>query len=195
LKRIAVFCGSGKGHPGRPYYLEAARETGRTLAERGIGVVYGGGRIGLMGAVADSALEAGGEVIGVIPESIAALEVAHTGLSELHVVASMHERKALMASLADAVLALPGGYGTFEEFFEALTWAQLGLHRKPCGLLNVQGYYNHCLAQVDHAVNEGFILPVHRDLILHDTELNPLLDRLRDFIPPPLQRWLEPRES
>jgi uncharacterized protein (TIGR00730 family) len=195
LKRIAVFCGSGKGHPRRPHYLESARETGRTLAERGIGVVYGGGRIGLMGAVADSALEAGGEVIGVIPESIAALEVAHTGLTELHIVASMHERKALMASLADAFLALPGGYGTFEEFFEALTWAQLGLHRKPCGLLNVQGYYSHFLAQVNHAVNEEFVPPVHRDLILHDADLNPLLDRLLHYTPPPLHRWLEPTES
>ena len=195
MKRIAVFCGSGKGHSGRPHYLEAARDAGRTLAERGIVVVYGGGRTGLMGALADSALEAGGEVIGVIPESIAALEVAHTALTDLHIVSYMHERKALMASLADAFLALPGGYGTFEEFFEALTWAQLGLHRKPCGLLNVEGYYSHFLAQVNHAVNEEFIPPAHQDLILHGADLNPLLDRLRDYIPPPLHRWLEPGES
>jgi len=143
LRRLCVFTGSSAGV--RPEYREAARDLGRLLAQRGIGLVYGGARVGLMGAVADAALEAGGVVIGVIPQGLVAKEIAHTGLTELRVVASMHERKAMMADLADGFVALPGGWGTLEEFFEVLTWAQLGLHAKPCGLLNVGGYFDGLL--------------------------------------------------
>ncbi len=158
--RICVFCGSSPGD--RPAYVRAAEETGRTLTARGVGVVYGGGRVGLMGALADAALAAGGDVTGVIPQSLATREIAHPGLSRLHVVGSMHERKALMAAESDAFLALPGGFGTLEELFEAVTWQQLGFHDKPCGIVNVEGYFDALLRFCDDAAGHGFVRPADR---------------------------------
>lgn len=163
-KRICVFCGSSPG--AQPCYVAAATALAGHLAAHNIGMVYGGGNVGLMGALADAALEAGADIIGVIPQSLVEKELAHARLTELRVVGSMHQRKALMAELADAFIALPGGYGTFEEFCEVLTWTQLGLHRKPCGLLNVAGYYDPLLALFDHAVREGFVRPVHRRMVV-----------------------------
>ncbi|HEX2078157.1 MAG TPA: TIGR00730 family Rossman fold protein [Longimicrobium sp.] len=192
MKRLCVFCGSSPG--ARAEYAEAARATGLALAERGMGLVYGGGRVGLMGMVADTLLQAGGEVIGVIPESLMRREVGHHGLTELHVVGSMHQRKALMADLADGFVALPGGFGTFEEFCEVITWSQLGIHPKPCGLLNVAGYYAPLLAMFDHAVAERFIRPQHRELVLEDTDPGRLLGRMRDFTPPDTEKWIRPGE-
>jgi len=188
VKRVCVFCGSNFG--ARPAYREAAEKLGTWLAERGIGLVYGGARVGLMGAVADAALAAGGEVIGVIPHSLVALEVAHEGLGDLRVVDGMHERKARMAELADAFVALPGGLGTFEEFFEVLTWAQLGFHPKPCGLLNVGGFFDPLLALVEHAVAERFVRPEHRYLIVDAADPETLLDRLAAYEPPHAGKWI-----
>jgi len=181
LKRICVFCGSSVG--GRPRYAAAARELGCALAKRGLGIVFGGGKVGLMGVLADAALAAGGEAIGVIPEALVAREIAHNGLTKLHVVLSMHERKTLMADLADAFIALPGGYGTFEEFFEAVTWAQLGIHRKPCGLLNVDAYYDALLNLLDRAVSDSFIRGVNRSLVLDAPDVPTLLAKLETFRP------------
>ena len=179
LKRICVFCGSSVG--ARPSYAAAARDLGSTLADRGLGVVFGGGKVGLMGVLADAALAAGGEVIGVIPDVLVAREIGHDGLTRLHVVRSMHERKTLMADLADAFIALPGGHGTFEEFFEAVTWTQLGIHQKPCGLLNVESYYDPLLALRDRAVAEGFVREVNRSLVLDASDVPTLLDKLASF--------------
>ena len=181
LRRICVFCGSSVGS--RPAYVDAACELGRTLAERGLGVVFGGGKVGLMGVLADAALAAGGEAIGVIPEALVAREIAHNGLTELRVVHSMHERKTLMADLADGFIALPGGYGTFEEFFEAVTWTQLGIHSKPCGLLNVDGYYDALLALLDRAVSDGFIREANRALIVAASDVQTLLEKLETVRP------------
>lgn len=161
-----------------PLYAQAAGTVGRLLGERGIGLVYGGGQVGLMGAVADACLRAGGSVIGVIPQALAARELSHRGLTELRVVGSMHERKLMMADLADAFVALPGGFGTWDELFEALTWSQLGIHRKICGLLNVGGYYDSLLAMVERAVADGFIRDEHRPLLLADSDAVSLLERL-----------------
>jgi uncharacterized protein (TIGR00730 family) len=188
LKRVCVFCGSSDG--ARSSYREAAAMLGRVLAARRIGVVYGGGNIGLMGALADAALGAGGDVIGVIPEHLVNKELAHRGV-DLRIVHSMHERKALMADLADAFIALPGGYGTLEEFCEVLTWSQLGLHAKPCGLLNVDGYYDSLLGLFDHAVAEGFVRPQSRDLVVVDDQAAPLLDRLAVWQAPQVERWID----
>jgi uncharacterized protein (TIGR00730 family) len=163
LKSVAVFCGSSFG--ARPSYLDAARAMGTELAARGIGLVYGGGRVGLMGAVADAALDGGATVQGVIPDALSTNEVAHRGLTELHVVRSMHERKAMMANLADGFVAMPGGFGTLEEFFEVVTWAQLGFHRKPIGILDVDGFYAPLLAAMDAMVHEGFVRAEHRAFI------------------------------
>jgi uncharacterized protein (TIGR00730 family) len=163
LKRICVFCGSNTG--GHPAYGEAARQVARVLLERGMGLVYGGGNVGLMGIVADEVMAGGGEVIGVIPGFLKDLEVAHHGLTELRVVGSMHERKALMADLADGFVALPGGFGTFDELCEILTWTQLRIQVKPVGLLNVRGYFDHLLAQLDHSVSEGFLKAPHRGML------------------------------
>jgi uncharacterized protein (TIGR00730 family) len=174
----------------RESYATAARGLGQLLVERGIGLVYGGGKVGLMGALADAVLAGGGEVIGVIPEALMAREVGHTSLTELHVVATMHQRKALMADLSAAFIALPGGYGTYEEFFEVLTWSQLGFHPKPCGVLNVEGYFDPLLALVDHAVAEGFVPASHRALVVDDTDPGRLLDRFRDFHPPSTAKWI-----
>jgi uncharacterized protein (TIGR00730 family) len=188
LRRVCVFCGSSSGvHPG---YVEAARMVGGILATESIGLVYGGGRTGLMGEVADAALRAGGEVIGVIPEHLQAREVAHTGLSDLRVVGSMHERKAVMADLADGFIALPGGLGTLEEFFEIATWSQLGIHTKPLGLLNVRGYYDLVDAFLGHAVDEGFLGRENRALIAISNEPSVLLAALRSFRPAHAEKWL-----
>ncbi len=189
IGRICVFCGSRPG--GRPEYVETARRLGELLAARGIGLVYGGGHVGLMGTVADGVLGAGGEVIGVIPDNLVQREISHHGLSELHVVGSMHERKALMATLADAFIALPGGFGTFEELFEIVTWAQLGLHRKAVGILNVSGFYDGLLALVDHAIREGFIPEDNRALLLESDRTSALLDLVIGYEPPPpVEKWL-----
>jgi hypothetical protein len=189
MRRICVFTGSNSG--ARAAYADAARELGTLLASRGIGLVYGGGRVGLMGTVADAVLAAGGEAIGVIPEALVAKEVAHISLTRLHVVGSMHERKALMADLADAFLAMPGGWGTLEEFFEVITWAQLGLHRKPCGLLNVEGYFDGLLAFLDHAIGERFVRSENAALLTVAATPGELLDRLGSSTPPPVEKWLD----
>lgn len=193
MKRICVFCGSSSG--ANPVYLQAAREVGRTLARRGLGLVYGGGSVGLMGAVADATLEAGGEVVGVIPRALQLRELAHARLTTLLVVGSMHERKAKMAELSDGFLALPGGMGTLEEFAEILTWAQLGLHSRPCGLLDVAGYYRPLVAFFDRAAAEGFVRPDHRRLVMVGEEPGDLLDRFATWTPPPIERWIDDRST
>jgi uncharacterized protein (TIGR00730 family) len=193
MKRVCVYCGSSDG--ARPYYLQAARALGSSLVGRGLGLVYGGSNIGLMGALADTVLAEGGEVIGIIPEPLVAREVAHKNLSDLRIVGSMHERKALMAELADAFVALPGGFGTLEEFCEIVTWIQLGLHRKPCGLLNVEGYYDGLLSFLNHAVAEGFILPQYRAAVLTDSEAGGLLEKIASYEAPPLHRWIDRGET
>jgi uncharacterized protein (TIGR00730 family) len=193
MRRVCIFCGSNNG--ARTVYVDAARAMGAALARRRIGLVYGGGRVGLMGVVADAVMAGGGEVIGVIPEALVAKEVAHEGLPDLRVVGSMHERKALMAELADAFVALPGGYGTLEEFCEVVTWAQLGLHRKPCGLLNVGGFYDRLLALFDHAVAEHFVRPAHRSLVLEERDPEHLLDLLASYRSPALEKWLDRDET
>lgn len=176
MKRIAVYCGSAT--PEDPRYIELAQQVGRTLAERGIGVVYGGGKLGLMGAVADSALEAGGEVIGVIPEALVNSEVAHRGCTELHVVSGMHERKLAFTNLSDGFLTIPGGVGTMDELWEAVSWAQLGYHAKPVGLLNAFGFYDQLLAFNHHMIAVGFIRPAHAGIIMAEPELDLLLTRM-----------------
>jgi uncharacterized protein (TIGR00730 family) len=191
--RICVFAGSSSGRA--PAYLAAARLLGATLAHRGIGIVYGGAKVGLMGAMADAALAAGGEVIGVIPEALVAKEVAHTGLTKLHVVNSMHERKALMASLSDAFVALPGGWGTLEEFFEVLTWAQLGLHAKPCGLLNVSGYFDGMLRFLEHSVGEAFVRREYLSMIAVGTTPQALLDAFAGYEAPRVAKWIDAAET
>jgi uncharacterized protein (TIGR00730 family) len=185
IRRVCVFCGASAGHD--PAYLAAAA-VGEGLARREIGIVYGGGRVGLMGAVADAALDAGGEVIGVIPQGLVDRELAHRSLTDLHVVGSLHERKALMAELADAFIALPGGLGTLEELSEVVSWAQLELHVKPIGLLDVGEYWRPLLAWLDLAVMEGFVAPAHRRLIERADTLEALLDRFAGWNPPP-GRW------
>ncbi len=194
MKRICVFCGSNPGT--RPEYAEAARLLGRTLVERRLGLVYGGGSVGLMGVLADAVLEAGGEVIGVIPRPLATRELAHLRLSEMREVESMHERKATMASLADAFVALPGGLGTFEETLEILTWAQLGIHSKPVGVLDVLGYYDGLRLLLAHAQGEGFVRREHAALLLFAASAEELLDRLLAWRPPVIRRaWLQPNQS
>jgi uncharacterized protein (TIGR00730 family) len=179
-RRICIFTGSRLG--ARPEYAEAARELGRLLVEHGYGLVYGGGNVGLMAVAADAVLERSGQVIGVIPDLLVGKELAHRGLSELRIVKSMHERKAVMAELSDGFMALPGGIGTMEEFFEVLSWAQLGLHDKPCGLLNVGGYYRRLVGFLDHAVDQDFIATKHRSMLLVEEEPGKLLDRFEEFI-------------
>lgn len=181
LKRICVFCGSNAG--ARPEYAAGARELASHLAARNLGLVYGGGNVGLMGIIADAMLEAGAEVIGVIPRSLVEREVAHHGVTKLHVVQTMHERKAMMNELCDAFIAMPGGFGTLEEFFEVLTWSQLGYHRKPCGLLNVARFFDPLEAMLDHAVTEQFLRPAHRALVIAESSPSRLLDRLEGFVP------------
>jgi len=189
MQRLCVFCGSSHGN--KPVYTEAARLTGIALARRSIALVYGGGQIGLMGVVADAALAAGGEVIGVIPDALATKELAHAGLTELRVVKSMHERKALMAELSDGFIALPGGFGTLDEFCEILTWAQLGLHAHPCGVLNVENYFDPLLAQLDLAVREGFLKSEHRALVLKAEQPDELIDAFEQFKAPKMKKWID----
>ncbi|HKS40955.1 MAG TPA: TIGR00730 family Rossman fold protein [Blastocatellia bacterium] len=193
MKRICVYCGSSNG--ARPSYIQAARALGTSLVRRGIGLVYGGSNVGLMGALADTVLAQGGEVIGVIPESVVIREVAHTRLADLRVVGSMHERKALMAELADGFIAMPGGFGTLEEFCEIVTWVQLGLHRKPCGLLNVEGYYDGLLSFLNHAVAEGFIRTEYRSVVLTDSEVDGLLEKISTYEAPHLKKWIDRDET
>jgi hypothetical protein len=183
-----VFAGSNLGRDSE--YRQAAEDLGRLLADRSLGLVYGGARVGLMGAMADAVLSAGGEVIGVIPASLVEKELAHDGLSDLRVVTSMHERKAMMAELAGAFIALPGGWGTLEELFEMLTWAQLGLHRKPCGLLNVQGYFDRLLSFIDHSIDEGFVRHEYRSVLTIASSPVTLLEQLRNHEPPTLDKWV-----
>lgn len=182
MKAVAVFCASGKGTD--PCYAEAALEAGAHLAKEGLTVVYGGSKIGLMGAVADGALEAGGKVIGVLPRFMSVKEIAHSGLTSLIMTDSMQERKLKMHELSDAVIALPGGFGTFEELFEMLTWGQLGLHRKPMGLLNVKGYYDHLERMLDHMTAEGLLKPSYRSMLLIADRLPDLLAAMRTYEPP-----------
>ena len=188
ISRLCVFCGSN--HGGRPQYAAAARELGTLLTESGITLVYGGGSVGLMGVLADAVLERNGQVIGVIPHALDTKELAHAGLTEMHVVDTMHERKALMADLADGFVSLPGGFGTLDESFEILSWAQLGIHSKPCGLLNVGGYYDKLTEFLDHAVAEHFVKPEHRGLVLVETNPTCLLDRMRAFHSPVTEKWI-----
>jgi uncharacterized protein (TIGR00730 family) len=188
FQRICVFCGSNSGI--NPAYRSAALALGPLLAASGIELVYGGGNIGLMGVLADAVLAVGGRVIGVIPESLMAKEVGHASLTELHIVKSMHERKALMADLSDAFIAMPGGFGTFEEFCEVVTWSQLGIHVKPCGLLNVQDYYDPLLALFYHAVREGFLRAENRELVLSDPSPEQLLDKMLQFRSPAIDKWI-----
>lgn len=194
IRRICVYCGSSNG--ARPQYVEQAQVLGRTLAERGIGLVYGGGGIGLMGACAEAVLNAGGEVIGVIPHSLAMKERLNDLVTDLRVVHTMHERKSLMVELADGFIALPGGFGTFDELFETITWAQLGIHAKPIGVLNVEEYFQPFLAVIERAVNEGFVLAKYRQLIQVSTEVDALLNRLSQHEPlEGLVKWLDLRET
>ncbi len=188
IKRIVVYCGANVGN--NPEYEKAAETVGRTLAEQGIGLVYGGGGVGLMGVVADAALAAGGEVIGVIPEALKVLEVGHKNLTAMHVVPDMHSRKAMMLGLADAVIAMPGGFGTMDELFEALTWSQLDYHRKLCGLLNVAGYYDHLIAWINHSVEVGMVKAVNKDLIVSGDNVDELLRGLRKREFPLSQKWM-----
>ncbi len=181
MKNICIYCGSSAGT--RPEYAEAARRVGRVLADQGVGLVYGGGQVGLMGIVADAVLERGGRVIGVIPDPLATEEVAHDGLTELHVVADMHQRKAMMADRADGFLTMPGGIGTFEEFFETLTWAALKLHQKPMGILNVAGYFDPLLALLDHAVAEGFLRTKHLGLLITSDDPEELVVAMLKRVP------------
>lgn len=181
MRRLAVYCGSAT--PVDPAHVDAARHVGRALAQRGIGVVYGGGRLGLMGAVADAALEAGGEVIGVIPEALVGAEVAHRGCTELHVVQTMHQRKQLFTDLSDGFVTLPGGVGTMDELWEAISWAQLGYHRKPVGLLNVAGFYDQLIDFNQHMVEAGFIRAQHANILIHANAIEALLDRMAAYQP------------
>jgi hypothetical protein len=181
MKRLAVYCGSAT--PADPAYVRLAQAVGRTMAERGIGVVYGGGRLGLMGAVADAALAAGGEVIGIIPEALVGAEVAHKGCTELHVVPGMHERKRLFTDLSDGFLTLPGGVGTMDELWEAISWSQLGYHSKPVGLLNALGFYDHLVAFNRHMADVGFVREAHRGIMIVRDELSALLDAMATYTP------------
>ncbi|HEU5401863.1 MAG TPA: TIGR00730 family Rossman fold protein [Terriglobales bacterium] len=190
MRRICVFCGSSSGS--RPAYRSATEKVGRYLAQREIGVVYGGGNVGLMGVLADAALAAGGEVIGVIPGHLMAREIGHKGLTKMHVVGSMHERKAMMADLSDGFIALPGGFGTFEEFCEVLTWSQLGLHKKPCGLLNVEDYYSPLLEIFDRAVVEGFLRRENRGIVLSHSDIGRLVETMEHWVPVNVEKWLDP---
>jgi len=185
--RLCIFLGSASGV--KDSYSLASKTLGRELAKNGIGVVYGGASVGLMGAVADAALHEGGEVIGVIPQSLFDKEVGHLGLSQLHVVQSMHERKAMMAELSDGFIALPGGIGTFEELFEVWTWAQLGYHPKPCSILNVDGYYDQLIGFLDHTVRQGFLKQSHRDLLIVEQDASKLIERIKSYHPPLVPKW------
>ena len=190
MKRLCVFCGSSFG--GNPAYVKAAKELGNAIAKRNICLVYGGARVGLMGEIASTVIRAKGEVIGVIPKDLVDKEVAHGNLTDLRIVESMHERKSLMAELSDGFIALPGGFGTMEEIFEVITWAQLSFHDKPCGLLNINGYYNYLIKFLDHSVKENFIEPEHRAMIIIDDDPESLLDKFSKYEPPKIDKakWI-----
>lgn len=188
MKTLCVYCGSRPGTD--PAYLAAGTALGELLVRRNIGLVYGGASVGVMGAVADAVLARGGRVIGIIPKALAVKEVAHDRLTEQHVVGSMHERKALMAERSDGFVALPGGWGTFEEIFEVLTWGQLGFHEKPCGLLNVNGYYDHLHAFLEHAVESGFVPKACREMLLVEEAPDRLLDRYATYEAPKVRKWI-----
>ena len=192
IEKLCVFCGSSTGS--HPVYFEAANQLGRELANAGVTLIFGGGRVGLMGILADSVLAAGGQAIGVIPRSLVEKEIAHTSLTKLHIVESMHERKALMADLADAFVLLPGGFGSWEEFCEIVTWLQLGIHRKPCAILNVAGYYDGLLALADHALAEAFLRPAHREMLIVENNPEALLSRLANAVIPSEVKWVGERQ-
>ncbi|MEC9468796.1 MAG: TIGR00730 family Rossman fold protein [Pseudomonadota bacterium] len=193
MKSICVFCGSSYGS--LEAYADIARETGRAIAEQGYTLVYGGAKVGLMGTVADAALEAGGKVIGVLPRSLQDKEIGHEGLSELHLVDSMHERKAMMADLSDAFIALPGGVGTLEEIFEVWTWGQLGYHKKPCGFLNAEGYYDHLIAFLDHQTDQGFTKQVMRDMAQIASSPLDMIRQFENYTPPSAPKWINRDET
>jgi len=188
MKKLCVYCGSNPGR--RPEYIAAARSLAEELLSRGIGLVYGGSNVGIMGELADTVLKSGGEVLGIIPQVLVDQEVSHTGLTELRIVNSMHERKAMMVELSDGFIALPVGLGTIEELLEVLTWAQLGFHQKPCALLNASGYYDHLSAFLDHMVEEGFVKDVHRSMLIIEKNPALLLDRFADYEPPRTNKWV-----
>ena len=189
MRSVCVFCGSNPGT--RPEYRASAEATGELLARSGVRLVFGGGAIGLMGAVAAAAMRAGGEVVGVIPAALDRREIANRAVTALHIVDTMHDRKAMMAELSDGFLALPGGLGTYEELFEVWTWAQLGIHAKPIGLLNVAGFYDPLLTFLASAAGEGFLRPEHLDLLVAETDPTALIERMRDHRPPAVEKWLE----
>ncbi len=193
IKSVCVFCGSSHGFA--PEYGEKAKELGRAIAGRGWTLVYGGGNVGLMGVVADAVMNAGGKVIGVIPEALLARELGHHGVTELRVVNTMHERKAMMAELADAFIAMPGGIGTFEEFFEVLTWAQLGIHHKPCGLLDTRGYYQPVIHLLANAVTEGFLRAEHQQMVLKAEQVEELLAQMEAHKPPQTAKWIRKSQT
>lgn len=193
MKRICVFCGSSSGKSKE--FMEAATLLGQELVSHNIGLVYGGSNVGLMGRIADSVLEGGGEAVGVIPHSLVSKEVAHTGLTDLRIVNSMHERKAAMADLADGFIALPGGLGTLEELFEVMTWAQLGFHQKPCAMLNINGYYDNLIAFLDHAVEQQFVKDIHRNMLIVEEQSADLLQRMLDYQPPLVDKWIGRNET
>lgn len=189
IKNLCVYCGSNAGS--RPDYIEGARALAHELVSRDIGLVYGGASVGIMGAVADAVLAEGGRVIGIIPEGLLRKEIGHNNLTELHVVASMHERKTMMAERSDGFIALPGGAGTLEEIFETWTWAQLGMHQKPCGLLNIAGYYDQLAAFLNHAAQESFIRAEHRAMLMVESQPADLLDRYAAYTPPTVSKWID----
>lgn len=190
MKSICVYCGSSFGT--RPIYAETARALAKEMVDDNIALVYGGGNVGLMGAIADEMLRLGGKVTGVIPKALMEKEVGHTGLTQLHIVKDMHERKAMMADLSDGFIAMPGGIGTLEELFEVLTWSQLGFHGKPIGLLNADGFYDGLIAFLDHVVQQGFLKPGHASLLLHAARPRDLINDLKSFRPVPHDKWLDP---
>lgn len=193
MRKICVYCGSSPGKS--PEYIEAARILGRALVKRDISLVYGGASVGIMGEIADTVLAAGGEVIGIMPQALADKEISHKGLTDLRVVGSMHERKAMMEDISDGFIALPGGLGTLEELFEVLTWSQLGYHRKPCALLNIKGYYDAITQFLDHAVAEGFVKSVHRGMILIEDNSEILLDHMASYKSPKVDKWIGRNET
>lgn len=193
MKKICIYCGSSSGKD--PAFKEIASELAKLLVSSNISLIYGGASIGVMGKIADTVLEQGGEVIGVIPQSLVDLEVAHYGLSELKIVKSMHERKSMMAELADGFIAMPGGLGTLEELFEVLTWAQLGFHDKPCGVLNINQYYDGLIQFLDHAVEQGFVKNFHRDMLLVDANPDNLLQKMAEYQPVKVEKWIEYNET
>ena len=193
MKRISVFCGSRDGS--RSSYVQAAEALGQALLQRGIGLVYGGGGVGMMGRISETVKSGGGEIIGIIPNALLAREAGRNDIGELRIVRSMHERKAIMVEISDGFIAIPGGFGTFEEFCEIVTWAQLGLHAKPVGLLNVDSYFDPLIAQFDRAVTEEFAYPENRALILHETNPDRLLDLMEAYNPPKIEQWIDPDEA